>query len=116
WLWYSPAETTCNHHTPTNKMKKPPASTIATVRSCRSFFFSSSKISMTIISVQFPVAPDFAVGPETAFNPLLVAERMIAPVQKSKNNRRRQRAAGGHHNPLPERTPAEQRLLAAGQQ
>jgi hypothetical protein len=63
-----------------------------------------------------PAPPDFAVGTETVSGLRLVAERVLAPVEQGENDRRRHRAAGDHHQPLPERTPAQQRLLAAAQQ
>jgi hypothetical protein len=46
WLSYLRAETTCTHHRPASKTNKPPASATASRRSCGSFFFSSSKISI----------------------------------------------------------------------
>src|SRR5882757_2105872 len=88
-------------------MQSPAASAIATMRSGRSFFFSSSTMSILISSAQ-----DFAVGTETGFFSWLITKGVIQPIEQWKNNRSRNRAASGQPRPLPERGPAKQWGLA----
>src|SRR5450759_5980730 len=80
-------------------------------RSCGSSRFNWSK---TIISISS--APDFAVWTEAGFGRAAITQAAFEPVKKFEQNRRGRRAADGHDNPLPQRTPAQQRRSAAGQQ
>src|SRR5580658_2170367 len=92
-------------------MNKPATITIATRRSCGSFFFSSSTTSMLF----FPAAQNFAIRPEAAFLPLLIAEHVAAAVEEGENEWREDSATDGHHNPLPQGAPSDQRFVAAVQ-
>src|ERR1017187_3027303 len=78
-------------------------------------FFPNTPI-LRSCSFSYSSPTDFPVGTETGVNPRLIAERAVAPIEQRENKRRRRRAARSHHQPLPDRTPAQQWLFPGGQQ